>query len=703
MDDLREPDPGVTSGAALRLAFCIFLAAVIGLTGLPAAAGADAVSALAAQHHHGQTFLTWTTPAGSGWTYRIYGSSQPILSGADLPAAQLLGAVGDSSWFDRRLSNVWRQVYGFCTDSLAPPLGPAQGLFVATAAAAGPRYYAVTAQAAGDVEDTALAAGQNALADSVDERVEPPQPVYQRTLYEGYGPVEVYTLWTWNADLPGFPAMANRPSVPFDCGLIRAGGLPGGGLMVCPHWWLADFMQSLGGSGQPGEWRLSVDDWLPNVDGSTFYYGYQQDYDILSDTNQVPTSGVVNDYTMRRVIYTIEWARAALPVDPHRVYIMGISMGGTCGMFLGLLRPDLVAGVWAMIPKVDLAADASTSPWQLQQDRQWGVPEVDLECSERMPVYDRLRVAHLAELDAARGTPPVFTFSGKNDPVARWGEKIPYYQAMNDLRLGGCFFFDQRVHSTTGPNYWWPMQSARYLYRFRTDLSFPALSNCSANSDPGPGDPGVGDTVGAINAFVEWDTVLVDSADRWEVTLWLRDLSSNSGPVPAPESLTVDVTPRRLQAFPVVRNQVYGFSETSVADSVVRRTGALTPDSLGLLTVRGVRVYRSGTRLRLWATGAAGTGPPPGRAAPRRLALAAAPNPARGTVRFHVQWPAAGAGRVDLLSVAGRVRRALWRGRVAAPGPMLVDSDVRGLAGGVYWAVARLGAARAATRVVVVP
>src|SRR4051812_37009033 len=56
-------------------------------------AAATTVTGLAALHHDGQTFLTWTCPAGTGWTYRVYASSQNIRRTSDLGSATAWGSV----------------------------------------------------------------------------------------------------------------------------------------------------------------------------------------------------------------------------------------------------------------------------------------------------------------------------------------------------------------------------------------------------------------------------------------------------------------------------------------------------------------------------------------------------------------------------------------------------------------------------------
>src|SRR5262249_37962163 len=234
-----------------------------------------------------------------------YESLSLIQSEEDLAIATLVATVGDSSWCDKRLSAILGTIYGYTVDSLAA-LGPTQGLCVLTPDQENLRYYAVTAQRPERVEERLVVPGGNALLDAVAEPPAAPRPVYQRTIIQRGVPLDIYTLWTSDQDTPFFPAMANRPGMAFDCALLRA-GTPGRSLMLKLHARGTDFLRYADmGSGMPGEWSLSLDDPLPGVDVNTFWYGYHSGYTC---GDAVPLSGQVEPYTLRRVIYTVEWGR----------------------------------------------------------------------------------------------------------------------------------------------------------------------------------------------------------------------------------------------------------------------------------------------------------------------------------------------------------------------------------------------------------
>ncbi len=664
---------------------------------------------LAARHQDGQTFLTWTCPPGTGWTYRVYASANPIADGSGLAAATLIGTAGDSTWYDRRLSVLTGQTYAYRPDSAAAPLAPDQGLFVATPPAAGSRYYAVTAQPGGYPDNPAVSPDVNSLAGPVAEQLDTPRPVWQRRITVGaFITPDIYTLWTSDRDTPAFPAMANRPGLAYDCSVVRGGSAPNNALYVNFHGRQGNFLQAVYSTGAQGEWVLGPDDPLPTQDSDTFWYGYHESYDPTLWVNPVQASGTVRDYTLRRTIHTLRWARRNFGVDTTRVYEYGFSMGAIGGFILALHHPELIAAFIDVVGKVDFSFDTDPDPRALfnpggglrvVSDRLWGVLGADLPSSEGGTVYEQLNGARrVAEL-GARAVPPMIAFAGRNDFALGWAEKIPFYHAMRDARQGGTFYWDMRDHTGSALAAWAPMVSPSILYRFRTNLSFPALSNASVDNDPGDGTAASGDTVGTINGHLEWDTAVVDEPQHWQTTLRLRDLSTLWGPAPAPDSASVDVTPRRLQAFAVVPDSACTWQVTRLGDGAIIQSGSILPDATGLLTVPGVKVYRAGSRLDL------GLPTPPVLDArhqerrPARPLITLARNPVVRSATLTVAWPAAGPARVDLYDAAGRRVRVLFQG-AAVSLTTTTRLEAQGSSAGLYFVVARQGSLQTVQRVV---
>src|ERR1043166_5230023 len=134
-----------------------------------------------------------------------------------------------------------------------------------------------------------------------------------------------------------------------------------------------------------------------------------------------------------------------------------------------------------------------------------------------------------------------------------------------------------------------PMLSLPWLYRFKTNLSWPAFSHCSADGDPGAFTATSGDSIGTQNGYADWDPSLVDSSLRWQVVLRTRGLSTLWGTLPAPESLTVDVTPRRTQRFRPSAGVAVTWTATRLSDGAEVQTGTVSVDPQGLVTVPAVK------------------------------------------------------------------------------------------------------------------
>ncbi|MEO5987574.1 MAG: alpha/beta hydrolase-fold protein [Candidatus Eisenbacteria bacterium] len=668
---------------------------------------ANRVTGVAALVHDGQTFITWNCPSDTGWTYRVYVSNSAIANSGGLTNSQRIATVGDSTWCDHRLSVLCGSTLGFAIDSSAAPLGRTKGLFVTTPITPGQRWYAVTAQQRGSLEDRTISPGVNTLALPVTEILARPRPVYQRTMQAGDCSAAIYTLWTSDRATPDFPAMCNRPGQAYDCSVrIGAPDSPHG-LMVISHQYGGGFYPPA--CFESGDWVLKMDDLVAEQDPHDFWFGYAKNYDITSLSNTPPASDVVEDYTDRRLLFTLEWARRNFPVDTTRVYAAGGSMGGICSVFLAMRHPELIAAAWANIPLVNfsfqqdpntLAGFNEGNPLRQRCDRLWGTVSTGLRMADGTQVFDRLNAGSLAASLESRFVPPIFMFNGRNDGVVGWAEKIPFYRDMRDHRAGGTFYWDRRDHYGYVASAWSPMMNygIPYIYRFRSNLSFPAFSNCSADANPGDGTATNGDSVGTINGFLDWDPVVADEPGRWVVNLSLRNPISAWGPVVAPESLSVDVTPRRLQLFGVTPGMMYGYRVVRTSDAIQVQSGTLYADGLGVLTIPAVRVYRSGSALSIGSASvdADFSGLP---AITARPMIAPVPSPISGPCPLEVTWARGGNVSIDLLDLAGRRVELAWRGRVAA-GRQRLRLEFAGVPSGSYTIMAREGEAIASRRIV---
>jgi len=681
-----------------RLTTRLRIASLIASLLFATSTSASTVTNLRATFRDGQTFLTWDDLPGTGWVYHVMSASTPILDASSLDNAMEIAQVGDNSAVDARISSL---VGGTLTYRIAenePPLAPTQGLFVATPTIGALTYYAVTVEKIGMGEDLSIVPGRNALDQPVWERVQRPRPVWQRTLTSPTG--EDYVLWTTNTPTTLMPAMCNLPGRAYHFGLVK--GTAGGALILTGHGRGGNFFNSLLGTGTPGEWAISIDDYLPTGDLSSFYFGYEQNYDLEQPYNfPRANGGLVNDFTEERVLFLLDWADREIPHDPNRVYAMGVSMGGSFAFFMAWHHPDRIAGVLSVLPKVCTGYRPDVYPGLRESfDRMWGSPDLDLPTTAGARVFQWMDGREQARIERHRGSAPMVAFCGINDNVVGWGEKVAYFQSMQANDAGGTWFWDERTHYTAhDQTEWYPMMGARLLYKYRTDQSYPAFTNCSTNSNFGDGDPTTADPIGQINGLVDWDeTATTESQLRWEVSLRTRYVTTLDGIIGAPTALTVDVTPRRLQSFIVAQNVVYRFEVRRKTDGVLIQSGTASADQDAMLTLPQIQVVAGGVRLAVFPTATAGVTPAAaGRSIPH---LAMSRNPVQDKASLTIEWPGEGDGVVELYDMQGRRVRTEFAG--AAKG--LTERTFRAgdLAPGLYVLSAQQGTAKAMRRVTVI-
>lgn len=682
-----------------RLPFLVSLTALVfGCFGFGTSQAAS-VRNLVVENRAGQTFLTWDNLPGTGWSYHIYESSVAVASLSDIIYATEIGAVGDSSSVDQRLSSLLGETCTFRPDSASDPVPASRGMYVHTPLRNRDVYYLVIADSVGANVTMDIEPGESSMLHPITEHRMLPRPVWQRTLTT---PVQgdVYVLYTTHSnEWPAFPAMTPRGTRTLHFGLKR--GAPGGGLLLHGHGRGGSFFSAMSGTGRDGEWVIAMDDWLPTDDVGDFYYGFAEAYDLGTAWNPAPRRGRIVDYTDRGVMFLLDWAEREVGHDRNRVYAMGGSMGGSFATFLAWHHPDRVAAALAIVPKVCFGYTPDSYPnLRVSFDRMWGTLNSNLPTPSGYGIFDWMDGRFMSRLLYRGGAAPVVGFVGRNDNVVGWPEKIAFFDAMQEQRLGGTWYWDSRAHyDPSNTTDWWPVQRDwQQLYRYRLDLSYPALSRCSADGDPGDGTTQVGDATGSINGALAWDENVVDEPARWEVTLRTVAQPTLGGTIEAPALAHADVTPRRLQQFLVTTRVGYHYDAYDQETHALVASGELQADSLAVLTVPQVPITPGGTRIVLQPLTIAGVGP--GGTTLRRPVIALASNPVRGRTSARFAWPGAGRVQVELFDAAGRRVRGLYDG--AAQGAAELSLATDGLAPGVYMLSARQGAAHGVERLVVV-
>jgi len=87
----------------------------------------------------------------------------------------------------------------------------------------------------------------------------------------------------------------------------------------------------------------------------TYWIGYWKDYNrfIEPDSQPVPDEGLVVNYTMRRIIWELDWLIGKEQADPERISLMGGSMGARGANYLSRAYPDRFAAWLSLSPGIE--------------------------------------------------------------------------------------------------------------------------------------------------------------------------------------------------------------------------------------------------------------------------------------------------------------------------------------------------------------
>jgi hypothetical protein len=585
------------------------------------------VSGLEALHQGGQTFLTWKEPedivgedapvyekfekavldarARRRVTYRVYRHTGPIAP-ADLGRAELVAEIPEalSCWNLRQLKvkdsehikrdekpSILHGQHLYPGQTIdhryriregSPPLARATGFVVLTARDARAAWYAVTVA----IDGRESVSSVTAVGPVAEKPSAAPALLWQRiSKPEANPPVDIYCSWLEP------PLVPQRRAVDFY--FPRWKDLPKGSATERIPVFLVQGGRE-GDMDQPSLYaaRRYVEGayTLGLAPGHTLFWpGQHEAIGSLRGYDQ----GVVWNYEQRRAMMLLTWAleNPDLHLDRDRVATWGLLAAW------GLRHGDVFASVlsdghntfkssrypksffWRWYPK------PGTKNW-LGEDHldyldlaRWvrEHPEVELPYWVGFPAYGFFPDHTLGDY----GFKP-------------WQE---FLAAMKDTRraFGATWL-------SNGPGETLPLIK-EMVPKIRLRQSLPAFSNSSLDSSPRTDAPRgthrytadadfakYADKEGGINLHPRWDPgTIVDEAGRWEMTVWLA-------PAAPAESATLDLTPRRCQAFKPKPGQKFRWS---AAGTEPAQSGEAAADEWGLVTLKGLVIRKGKVRVTL--------------------------------------------------------------------------------------------------------
>lgn len=493
---------------------------------------------------------------GNGFKFNIYKSDSPITIDNYIQKT-LIGVVTPlSAYYPYQYGYAWRgerflkrKIFRLALPN-SKILDHNSEIFVETCKKSGKAYYAVVPI----INNYAVKiSGSNLLSEPVNERVDKPEPVFQwRKLV---GPKNPYC---WNTDkgiVYYFATWVDEPFSNIPRLFMWSVAVPNhytnntpAVLQLALHGWGGNFdCSTYWYKVKPATIRIATVDY-PVQD---WWYGYRENYDI--STNIAPTERVQN-YTERRLLYFINWAKTQWNIDDSRIFVEGQSMGGTGAIHLGMKNGDQFAYINSWV---------GISSWPLSkyfrngETKKWGETG-QLKTYNNIKFDDWMNLSWWLKNNIRKETPFLSFSNGKNDSAIGWKQAVKTIEALIETKRPFTFVWGMRGHG----------QRAEFRMdpqHISTNLSLPAFRNCSLDNNFGTGkklttpkefvnkqgkvlqDIYDGESEGQINKFLRW-SVLEDNQSTYSIELKVCADSKY-------DKCTVDMTPRRIQKFSLTRGE----------------------------------------------------------------------------------------------------------------------------------------------------
>jgi hypothetical protein len=250
----------------------------------------------------------------------------------------------------------------------------------------------------------------------------------------------------------------------------------------------------------------------------------------------------------RRVLTTIEWVIKTYKVDRNRVYLSGISMGGSGSLGIGMCRGDIFAAINVIVPA--------------------GVDHV------RARTFGR----------QIPDPPVLINFSSTNDKWSKGQENL--IAECQKKRYALIFSWGPNGHISSVASFH-PAAVAFPWRAIRKDEAYPVFSNASTdNKYPGFEKKPGGDDAGQIGALFRWN-VKTDEPSRFQIELRMVTQTELKTEIKLPTTAIADVTLRRLQQF---KPESAECSWQLKRGEIILKSGNVTPDANGLLSLEKLEI-----------------------------------------------------------------------------------------------------------------
>src|SRR6185295_15825252 len=100
-----------------------------------------------------------------------------------------------------------------------------------------------------------------------------------------------------------------------------------------------------------------------------------------------------------------------------------------------------------------------------------------------LPSRTMMDMESMLRVNEQRDIPLIFDIHGKNDHTVNWNAgKVAWLDSLQANHAGGVFYWDGREHDAEGQDFL-DSETTPDFFRYATNKSYPAFSNCSINQD----------------------------------------------------------------------------------------------------------------------------------------------------------------------------------------------------------------------------
>ncbi len=592
---------------------------------LPVGHSLQPVQDITVVHRDGDTMVTFTEPTAlltnpnatvgeyeavepafdspNAIRYRIYRYTQPI-DNVTIRLAELVDEIKPlSNWNPYYYGIYWRD-----NDAQVVPRLPVddgvlsdvdQGIYIRRApAAAGGAYYAVSYVVNGEENLTDWTAGENVSAAPVAEAPGPGMVLLRQHVHYGVtqswqyvgsgmeGP-DLYYYVRWDA-----PPAYNLPSSAFDYLVAvppepyRVDPAP---VDVALHCWGANLNSGYGWWYEAENGALLVS---TNMKPYDWWTAYHDNYGTIRPFTDVDgnAGGTVHDYPADRILsFLDDFVSQGWNVDLDRILLTGSSMGGAGAIMWGARAADRFAyangWVGVYIPR-------ETPQFKSSFEGVYGTDAWNcLYEDSGLSAFDYWDSARFVQADPGQEVPYLCFANGKNDGAIGWTQAWRFVSALIEAHQPFKFTWGQAGH---GQRSILPGGNDRNIgVTIARDATLPAFTHCSQDQDMGDGNPAVGDPEGYINRYLLWEPqTATDLKNLWQMTILLVGASPDA-------QASVDVTPRRCQAFRPAPGTPVQWTNTQVTTGIVVQSGSAVVDQWGLITLPQMTVSKAKNRIAI--------------------------------------------------------------------------------------------------------